>query len=226
MSKRRNKGQNQQKQVHPQKSFQELVADATRAALSTYIDQEIEGLGQALAQRQAQKSNELKLRLICAEELIMEINPAITKESLAQRVTVIQDRLEGFTQLSAEQLAEKGDRVYVEIKTRTADQTEYQGSSRLQVDDIGSGAALGQELESSVVGMKTGETKEVKFGKDQSLLASITLNRASRDQKPKKTAAPKPAPESKEDAEAAEGAVNSDPNVKSEEAPNASANAG
>lgn len=227
MSKRKNKSNNQQKQVHPQKSFQELVADATRAALSGYIDAEIQGLGQALAQRQAQTNNNLKLRIICTEELIMEMNPAITKETLATRVSAIQDRLEGFDALTAEAAVEKGDRVYVELKTRTQDQTEYQGTSRLMIDNIGEGATLGSELESAILGMKSGEVKEIKFGKDESLAASIALNRASRSNKPKRVAkVAEPAPESEEDAEAAEGAVNADPNAKSEETADASPNAG
>lgn len=224
MGKRKNKGQNQQKQVHPQKSFQELVAEATLAKFSGYIDDQIQGLGQAVLQRLAQANENLKLRILCTEEIIMEMNPAITKESLAERVAAIQDRLEGFTQLSAEDSVKEGDRVRVELKTRTQDQKEYQGSSRLDILNVGAGNTLGKELEGAMLGMKAGETKEIQFGKDASLAASITLNRASRGNPPKKAVAPVPG--SKDDSDADEGAVNADPNAKSPEGADVSANAG
>jgi len=199
------------KQIHPQNSFQDLVAQATLARLGGYIDQEIQGLGQALLQRQQQSLQNVLIRLISIEELAME-KYGLTKDDLAARAASIQDRMEGFTDVEA---VEVGDRVRLEIKTKTADQTEFQGSSRLLVDNAGTGNTLGKEIEGALVGMKTGETKEIKFGKDQSLTASLYVNRVSRQPKVEAPAA---------EAAPAEAAATEAP--KTEEAPSASANAG
>lgn len=218
MSKRKNKSTGQ---VHPQQSFQELVAQATLAKLGGYIDDQVQGLAQALLQRQVQANNNLMTRILCTEEIIMELNPSITKETLAERVASIQDRHEGYAAIAADDVVAEGDRVRAELKTRTADQTEFQGSSRLQIDNVGSGSTLGKELEGAMLGMKAGEVKEVKFGKDESLVASITLNRASRapklaiakEEEPSKEAAP-------------EAAADEVVPQTTTEAPNADANAG
>lgn len=216
-----------QKQTHPQKSFQDYIADATLAKLGGYIDDQIKQLGQNLLQRQTIKNNNLMLRIMCTEELIMEMNPSITKEILADRVASIQDRLEGFE--TTEGAAQLGDRVRIELKTRTTDQTEFQGSSRLQVDDLGQGNTLGKELESAVLGMSAGEVKETKFGKDGGLVASISLNRISRSlkQETEEQASDETILDSTEAAVSSEATdASAAPTTTPEESANASANAG
>lgn len=227
MSSKRKNSNPGQKQVHPQKSFQDYVAEATLSKLGGYIDNEIRGLGQALAQRQAQSNNNLMTRIIAIEEILIEANPALTKEVLANRVAAIQDRSEGYEVVAADDVVKEGDRVRVELKTRTADQKEFQGTSRLQIDNIGVGNTLGKELEGAMVGMKTGEVKEVLFGKDNSLVASISLNRASRRPvvEDAKAAEPTEASETAEET-SAEEAPAPVAAATTEEAPNDSANAG
>jgi hypothetical protein len=60
------------------------------------------------------------------------------------------------------------------------DQEDFQGTSRLKIYQTGSGQTLGPEMESAILGMSAGQTKEVSFGQDQQLLAKITINRVSR----------------------------------------------
>lgn len=225
MGHKKNKS-NGQKQVHPQKSFQELVAEATLSKFGQYIDDQVNALGQVVLQRQTQTANRIMTRLICLEELAIELNPSITKDSLAERVSAIEDRHDGYESIGAE-VVKEGDRVRIEIKTRTADQAEFQGSSRMMVDNIGAGFTLGKELEGAILGMKSGEVKDLKFGKDESLVASIALNRASRN--PEKTAAleaAKAAEQAAKEATAAPEAELVPPTTETQETANASPNAG
>lgn len=165
-------------QPRAQHSFQDLVAQATLSKFGPYIDQQIQQAAQAILQRQAQANANLLTRLTATEEVLFELVPGLTKDRLATQVAVIQDRGDGMEESTAE--VQKGDRVRIEIKTKTAEQKDYAGSSRILVDDVGTGATLGNELESVIVGMVKGETREALFGKDNSMSASITLNRVSR----------------------------------------------
>ncbi len=197
MSKRKNKDPGAAAQLHPTRSFDQYVADATLARLSGYIDGEIQGLGQALAQRNQQTFANILTRLVATEEVLAE-KLGVTKDDLANRVAAIQDRSDGLELVTGSAIV--GDRIRLEIKTRTADQTEYQGTSRMQIDNLGSGQTIGKELECAIIGMTAGETKEVLFGKDNSLSASLSLNRVSR----------RPAPAKTEEAAAAQEAPNAD----------------
>lgn len=180
MAKRRNKDPGGQRQVHQTRSFEQIVADATLARLGGYIDGQINEAAQAILIRNQQAMSNLLTRLVATEEILCD-KLGLTKEDLATQVAKVQDRFEGFVE--AQDAVTQGDRVRLEIKTRTADQETFQGSSRLDVLEIGSGKTLGPDLEKAVVGMTTGETKEVKFGKDDSMIASITVNRVSRQPK-------------------------------------------
>lgn len=186
MSKRKNKDPGRVRQAHPQQSFKEMVADATLARLSGYIDNEIEGAAQAILARQQNAMANLLTRLVATEEILSE-KLGVTKVELAERVANIQDRAEGYENIT-DRGAQQDDRVRIEIKTKTEDQVDFAGSSRLQIDNTGSGSTLGKELEAGILGMAVGETREVKFGKDGSMAASITLNKISA--RPKQEAAP------------------------------------
>ena len=226
MGKRKNQENQPQ---HATQSFQQLVASATLAKFSGYIDQQIQGLSRALLQRQAQAQEKLMVRIMSLEEIVMELNPAITKETLADRVATIQDRHEDFEAVSAEGVVELGDRIRLELSTRTADQTAFQGASRLQIDGAGTGQTVGAELESAMLGMKAGETKEVKFGKDESLLASITVNRVSRKPKVTQVVDSSQPVEGESELQAGETAEEAEERVVAQvkaEVPNASADAG
>jgi hypothetical protein len=196
------------KQVHPQLSFQQLLADATLAKFSGYINEQIQALAEKLTEYQAtlqkQSTQDLMTRIVSLEEIVMQNIPTVTKEVLASQVATVEDRSEGLNQVSDGEV-ELNDRVRVEIKTKTTDQTDFQGSSRLRIDGVGSGSTLGKELEGSILGMKVGETKEVKFGKDGNLIASILLSRTSRAPKTESAVPPPPQTEGAANASANAG---------------------
>ncbi len=180
--KKRNKDPGGVRQLHPQQSFQQMVGDTTLSKVKGYIDMQLQGMGQALIQRQAQAQQQTFIRIIALEEILME-KFDITKDQLAARVADIQDRSEGFKVV--ESGVKVGDRVRLEIKIKTAEQKDFQEPSRFMVDNAGSGDTLGKELEDAAVGMVAGETKEVKFGKDKTLTALLSVNKISRKPKPK-----------------------------------------
>lgn len=214
MSKRKNKGQ--QTAPHATRSFEQMVADATSTRLKEYIQDQIRGLAQGLMARQQQGFANSALRTVAIEELLMD-KLGVTKDDLANKVAVVQDRSEGFDPVDG--AVELGDRTRLEIRTKTSEQTEYAGTSRLLVDNTGSGNTLGKELEAAVLGMKVGETREVLFGKDNSLQASITVQKVSRQPKPEPT-------ETKEESDLTEAAIGDGSEGAAKEAPNASPDAG
>jgi hypothetical protein len=204
MAKRKNKDPGRTRQQHPQQSFQDMVANLVTSRMEGHISNEVARLSQDLRVQQANAQKNILMRLMALEELACErLN--VTKDDLAERVAQVQDGAEGFEE-SPEGVV-LGDRVRLEIKTRTKDQTEYQGSTRLLIDNAGAGGTLGAELEAAIIGMKAGETKEVPFGKDASMVASIKISKVSREeQQAAAPAAPTEAP--------------------AQEAPNADADAG
>ena len=178
------KGQN-----HVQQSMGQLVSKAALAqmgpAIERFVRGQIQSLGSQLAMQQASTLETLFSRLTVLEAIMVE-KLGYTKESLAVKVSEMEDEKEGLTLVNGP--AEKGDVVRIEAKTRTSDQTEYQGSSRLKIPNIGSGENLGPELEGAVLGMVAGETKTLEFGKDKQMVAEITVNRVSRGPKVEATA--------------------------------------
>lgn len=182
-----------------------------------YMMEVIRSGDNAVLQRQVNAVNNMFTRIVAMEELLME-KIGLTKDDLANQVATVIDRNDGYVPSTGP--VKENDRVRLEVRTRTADQTEWQGASRLQVDAIGTGRTLGKEIEGAVIGMQVGETKEIDFGKDASLKASVTVNRIS---------AQPPKPEVKEEAPAeapaAEAAPAETPAAPTE-APNADQNAG
>lgn len=180
MAKRKNKDPGRVRQLHPQRSFSQIVTELSLQKTSGYIDAQIETLGQRLLIQQQRELAPILMRLVTLENIVSE-KLGISKNELADRVAAVQDEAEGFVAVS--DAANAGDRVRLEIKTKTADQTEFQGASRMLIDNIGSGRVIGQELEGAVVGMKTGEVKTIEFGNEKAMIAEITVNMVSRSKR-------------------------------------------
>lgn len=172
------------KQQHLQQSLGQMVSKAALAQLgphiAEYVDTEVKRLGSKLARQSASTYETLFSRLVVAERILMEKH-GYTAEDLAERVSNLEDEKDNLTKVDQ---VEKGDTVRIAVKTKTNDQTDYQGTSKLKVQNIGSGVTLGEELESAILGMKTGEVKTITFGQDKALTAEITLSRVSRGPKP------------------------------------------
>lgn len=174
-------GKKKTSQQHVQQSMGQMVSKAALSQMGPQIEQlvraYVQQLGNQLAVQQASTLETLFARVVVLESIIME-KLGYTSEDLTAKVAAIEDEKEGLELASDE--AKLGDVVRIEIKTKTKDQADYQGSSRLKIYQTGSGQTIGQELESAILGMKSGESKEVTFGKDGQMTASITVDRVSR----------------------------------------------
>lgn len=161
---------------HADKSFGNMVSKAALTQMAPEIQQMVDGLGSRLAAQIASTLENQHARLVVLEKLAME-RFNLTKDDLSNKISDFEDEKEGLVTASQVEL---GDVVRLEIKTRTEDQAEFQGSSRLKVYNTGSGDTLGGELEAAVLGMTPGQAKETKFGQDGKLVAQIRVDRISR----------------------------------------------
>jgi hypothetical protein len=187
--------------ARPQQSYQQTVAELTLARFKPYIQKELQGAAQAIVNQTTQQMQALFERLVCLEELLLEEIDGLTKDDLAMRVALIQDKKYGF---EPQEVVEEGDRVRIDIQTKTNEDEDYTGSSKMILDKAGSGQTLGSEIEPEIIGMKSGEVKEIKFGEDKKLTARITVSMVSR--LPKKE-------EPKEVAETPKEEVDASPNA-------------
>lgn len=176
--KRKNNGVGNRKQQT--QSFDQYMLSMTLNKFKGYIDAEINSVGQQLANQQKNLLENLYIRNRALEEIAMEKFDDVTKESLANRIAVIEDEVVGLEKVDE---VKEGDRVRMEISTKAKDQEEYQGTSKMMVDQTGTGRTLGKELEGALLGMKTGEEKELDFGKDKTMVAKLKIDRVSRDLK-------------------------------------------
>lgn len=177
-------GKKKTAQNHVQQSMGQMVGRAAMVQMGPQIEQLVRAyvnqLGNQLAVQQASTLETLFARVVVLESIVME-KLGYTTDDLTKKVATIEDEKEGLTLV--EGVAELNDVVRLEIRTKTKDQIEFQGSSRLKVSQIGTGQTMGQELEAAVLGMKAGDTKEVTFGQDGAMTAEIKIDRVSRGEK-------------------------------------------
>jgi hypothetical protein len=165
-----------------QGSFQETVAGLTLNKFKPYIDQQINNALTTLAQQQLSIAD----RLSAIEETLIELIPEVTSKTLTEKVATVEDLRMGVEKVENGS-CEEGDFVRAEIQTKTKEDSEFQGGSHLLIRAVGSGRTIGKELETGILGMSPGETKEIEFGKDQGMVAKVTLDRISRRPKTEET---------------------------------------
>lgn len=174
-------GKKKTAQQHVQQSMGNLVSKAALSqmgpAIERYINHKMKELSSQLAVQQATTLENLFSRVVVLEEIVME-KLGYTTDDLTAKVADIEDRNQG--QALVQGAAQHNDVVRLEISTKTNDQDAFQGTSRLMVSNVGTGNTLGVELESAIIGMKSGESKELQFGENKALTAKITVNRVSR----------------------------------------------
>lgn len=168
------------KKQHLQQSMGQMVSNAAMAKLGphiqNYVDNRVRALGMQLATQQASTLETLFSRIVVLESIIME-KYSLTEDDLSNKVADLEDSKQGLTKVDQ---VEKGDTARLEISTKSKDQEDFQGSSRLKLSNVGSGENLGQELEDALIGMKTGETKLIEFGEDKLMQAKVRMDRISR----------------------------------------------
>jgi hypothetical protein len=176
------------KQQHVQQSMGQMVSKAALAqmgpAIEKYVQAVVQRLGSQIAMQQVSTLETMFSRIVVLETILME-KFGFTKEDLATKVAEVEDEKESLKLVDG--AVEEGDVVRLEVKTKSKDQTDFQGSTRLKIYNIGSGQTIDKELESAVIGMKAGETKQVEFGEDKQMVAELTVNRVSRGEKPVET---------------------------------------
>lgn len=185
MGKKRDNGQ------HATQSFGQMVSAAALAQLKPHIDamvlQGIQRLGNKLAIQQAETLEDLYTRTIVLESILMD-KFSMTRDDFANLLADKEDQREELTR--AEEIG-LGDVVRLEIKTKAQDSDEFTPAKRLKLYQSGTGSTIGTQLETGLLGMKTGESKDIKFGQNLELTANVKIERISR---PKVVPAPEQAP--------------------------------
>lgn len=179
MGKKKSNGQ------HLQQSMGQMVSRAALAQLGPQIEDMVRAyvnnFGERLAHQQASTLETIFARVVVLESIVMD-KLGYSSEQLTSMVADLQDEKEGFAKNEGEVIL--GDLTRIEISTKTKDQSDFQGSSRIKIYQTGSGQTIGKELEEAILGMKAGETKELNFGKDGAMVAKIKLDRVSRELAP------------------------------------------
>ena len=162
---------------HPQKNFLKMVEEASLKMVKPFVQEQVQQLGFALQQEQAQTLASIGNRLVVLETIVTE-KLGFTMGELCDRVADLEDEQTGYEKV---EVIEEGDLVRLEVATKTVDQEEFQGTSKLILTGCGvEPLTIGPELEPKLVGLKTGEQVELAFGKDDKMLAKVIIERVSR----------------------------------------------
>lgn len=183
-------GKKKASQQHQADSFGNMVSRAALTQLLPHIEGMVNELGSQLQQQQQSTFQLLYTRLVAVEQILIEKGVA-TQEDMMNRIADLEDKREGLTTVDT---VAAGDTVRIAIRTKTEDQPEFQGSSKLKVMNVGTGNTIGKEVESEIVGMKAGDLKEVKFGQNKEIVAEIKVDRVGRPLPPQ-VLTPAPAPQ-------------------------------
>jgi len=163
------------KKTEPKKraSFEELVSNTSLEKMQPYIKQEVINLGQMLVQNLSSQIEGVYTRLMTIEDIICkEFN--MTEDQLAAKVAETEDAASGMV---SKEIVAQGDRVRIELGTRTTEEAEVQKLSRMRVEQVGSGKTLGNEIENALIGLKVGDFKEVAV--NDNLVCKVVVNRIS-----------------------------------------------
>lgn len=192
-------------QQHAQKNFLALVEEASLKKVQPYINQTFQQLAMQMQQEQNLGLSSLARRLVVLEEIVGE-KLGVSLDELTERVYDLEDKDSGYEK--AEEVKD-GSLVRLTIATKVKDQEEFQGESTLVVTDTNNEPlTLGPDLEPALVGLKTGESKEISFGKDEKMVAKVTVLRVS-----EKVEAPKLAPVAETTEETQEETVDESQNA-------------
>jgi hypothetical protein len=183
-------GKKKQQVQHVTESMGQMVSRAALNQLQQPIAQmvghSVDQLGQRLALKQAQTTQMMFTRIVAIEKLLIDKN-ILTMEDLQNKVADIEDERDGVVQ--ATDALQKGDLARISVRTKDAAAEAFESeTTKLKVNNAGSGDTMGTEIEGQMIGMTPGETKVITFG-DGKLQVEVTIGRLSRPVPP-----PAPAP--------------------------------
>lgn len=165
-------------QVHAQKSVSNIAADLATSQLKNYVDQRLQTLGRQLQQETNQTLRALYIRLSTLEGIVQN-EFKIDDSQLAELVADTEDKGSGLEKVEGE--ATNGDTLRITVSTKSKDQTEFQGTSKLLIDNLNQEPlTIGPQLEPHLLSMSVDDVKEVSFGEDNELIAKLEVNRISR----------------------------------------------
>lgn len=164
------------KRVQQQQSFQDVVSAQTLKKFKPYIDQQIQMSMGAVSRRII----DLNEQLVATQEILLESVDSFTADKLSEKIIEVVDRRYGLVKVD-DRGVQEGDAVRVTVSTKLKDQEEYQGSTPVMIQNIGSGQVLGKEVEKGLFDMKTGETREI--GSEGDAMFKVYLDRISEPKK-------------------------------------------
>lgn len=176
-------------QQHQEQSFGNLVSKAALAQLGPYIAKMVSQLGSELAAQQASTIEKIFIRLVSIEKLLVEKN-IVTQEEMINKVADVEDEQ---ARLIPADTVSLGDTVRLDMRLKQPGDEAYKNEkSKFTVENVGTGATFGPDVETAIVGMKKGDVKEVMAGEKKDVTVEITVNRIST--RPAPPAQPEQAP--------------------------------
>lgn len=190
------------KKPAPNRSFDQMVGDATMARLKPYISEQVAQASQQIVQNiyQAMMSERamMQTRQLAFERVLKANAPWFTEDLLAMTVAEVEDESSG--QVAVEDEIRLGDKVRLEFVARYNDVGDWTQVNKLAVHSLGSKGPGGnvqtnsEEFETGIVGMKAGETREFLMpeaeqeGKpSENTRIKVTVKRVSRTPAPEVT---------------------------------------
>jgi len=143
------------KQSHPQQNFAQLVAIEVEKQVSGVISYKVQALENRLQQMIFQISKFNALRMKSLEDYFTE-KEKLSADFFDNAALLTEDKLDKYS--SKDAAAELGDRVRFSIR----DVNNEKDAEQLKIDNINSDPAqLNKAVESGIIGMKAGETKQI-----------------------------------------------------------------
>lgn len=165
---------------HQSQSFEQLVGAANRNALKPFIIETavelVNDLGNQLAQRLFGQLGNIQTRIMALEKVLQQ-KFGLSEADIQNIVMDVEDEATGHTKV--DRPAQAGDLLRVSAATKAKDQTEYNPSVRKEVNSLGAAKpTLTKVVDEALVGMSSGETKEVTIG-DGAMTVRVTVDRVS-----------------------------------------------
>lgn len=180
------KGQNQGK--HASQSFADLVAKASMNVVKPYVHELFADMANNLSMRVFRQLAAIQTRIMAVEELL-KTKLGVTEAEIQAMVAQIEDEATGY--LVREDGAQPGDLVRLTVRTKEKDKDWSEAVKKQVTRLLNKPYSLGSEVvETAIVGMKTGDTKEVTL--EDGFVAEVSIDRVSF--KPAPPAPPQPEP--------------------------------
>jgi hypothetical protein len=160
---------------HQSLSFEQLVAKANQERLKPYIHELFMQLGNDLSQRVFRQLANIQTRVMALEEILIE-KFNVTEVEIQQKVAEIEDEATGYKAVTRP--AEAGDLLRVSIETKAKGTEEFTAPVKRQITKLlNQPYSLTETIEKALVGVSTGEQKEVTLEGD--FLVRVTVDRVS-----------------------------------------------